>query len=785
MLLSFRVLRAELQKSFASYGKMDPFAVVEWLPAQGEPFEVAHTKVHWNGHMAPQWDHTCRGQPYGGRGLGDKVEVKVLEANVTTKSVFLGSATALVDDLLDGEIDADVSEIVGALHKLPLVNNGAKVGTVTVQVLLVPAQANGSAHEVLSHVAPDAFVSPVARIGVSGGTAPFFRLLLRRPAPGQSLEHYIGKDLGHAADEVSFYEEARALRQQPGACGLASLLDFTFEYGGIFTSKVEGAGKDSKAKELLVMRNLRDGYATLRLLDIKIGQKTAQAGWQGKSRMSALRQGLVDGLTNSSAEGFRLEGFDGPPKVLASMDPLLDIGGTGNAKVAKKALRIMLQRMHAPEVLMHFVDLHQGPADPGDANLPLTYSPCEVSEMVLHEAALRLAVLVLACRRSPVPQKWIGSSVALAFDSGALPSRDQPEAQIRMRTKVNIFDWGRSELNTMDKYGSMSDKDQADRMEFWRYYVGGVDRLAWEVARAYRHHFGNADRWDEVTFTVIDFDSASENDFMAIVKVPLSRTAEKTVKLRTSMAGTLSTSLGLRAAATLTYSIEWREYPVGSRLRGSWRVTVVRAGNLPRADMLMGGKADPFCEVTAVSSDGHCRFRQQTCVQHGNLEPEWHETLEIPVAASPDHLQAAIDCFAPGLVGDQLDAMFPPEPHRLGHEGRCCDEAIGVWRARLDSFAQVRKTVAFRAPLTVPANLASPGLSSAADGASWADLEPCGQAASLTAASPRLLKESVSATAAAPEGADTFTHLCPKELTQDPRSEQDAKKYCGSDCQCM
>lgn len=99
------------------------------------------------------------------------------------------------------------------------------------------------------------------------------------------------------------------------------------------------------------MRNLRCGSEKHRFLDIKIGQKTAQvvtgdvgrvgwrrvvpekwktdmdghdglfgmrtcqadnpgprqAGWQGKSRVAALRQSMVDGITNSSCEGFRLE----------------------------------------------------------------------------------------------------------------------------------------------------------------------------------------------------------------------------------------------------------------------------------------------------------------------------------------------------------------------------------------------------------------------------------------------------------------------------------------------
>merc|ERR1719191_636797 len=92
-------------------------------------------------------------------------------------------------------------------------------------------------------------------------------------------------------------------------------------------------------KDVLVMRNLMDGATKLRLLDLKMGEKTAEAGWKGKSAFAALRQGVVDALTNSEAEGFRLEGFDHPPKALLSMDPLLDFGGSQmfSGKALKKA----------------------------------------------------------------------------------------------------------------------------------------------------------------------------------------------------------------------------------------------------------------------------------------------------------------------------------------------------------------------------------------------------------------------------------------------------------------
>eukprot|EP00438_Fugacium_kawagutii_P009837 Skav202170 [mRNA] locus=scaffold482:9512:22783:+ [translate_table: standard] len=140
------------------------------------------------------------------------------------------------------------------------------------------------------------------------------------------------QDLSHAEDEVTFYEEALALKRQPGVAGLGPLLSYTLEYAGVLT----------------------------------------HAGWQGKSRVAALRQSMVDGITNSSCEGFRLEGFDGRPPALESMDPLLDLGMTGNAKMAKKAPR-------GAEAMPWWSDVPE-------AQLQTQLSATEVAEVVCHEA---------------------------------------------------------------------------------------------------------------------------------------------------------------------------------------------------------------------------------------------------------------------------------------------------------------------------------------------------------------------------------------------------------------
>eukprot|EP00960_Hanusia_phi_P012211 356171-Hanusia_phi.AAC.5 len=58
----------------------------------------------------------------------------------------------------------------------------------------------------------------------------------------------------------------------------------------------------------------------------------------------------------------------------------------------------------------------------------------------------RMSELCKYFEQVPVPQKWIGSSVALGFDACQLPRRDNSLAKEIDKVIVNIFDWGRSEL---------------------------------------------------------------------------------------------------------------------------------------------------------------------------------------------------------------------------------------------------------------------------------------------------------------------------------------------------
>jgi len=667
-LFVIRVLRAELHKSFDMYGRMDPYAVVRYKPQSGKNKKLSTTATHWDGHMKPVWDHACPGLDFQSCNIRDQVVFEVYERNFGMLGMpsFCGDAFTSFEELLrDGQSDDSSS---GSFRELTLNNKHGKTGTICVQGLLVSKEHTlARSSTIPTRVASDMFKVPVKRMGVSGGTAPFFNLELEHPGPNQSKEYFIGKDLSRAADEIAFYEETLTLQKDPDS-KMNRLLAFTFEYQGVFGCHEEGWEHGEKM-DLLVLRNLRDGCKRHRMIDLKIGQKTSQGGWQGKSYLHAIRQDLVDGMTNSVCEGFRLEGFDGRPSTLSSMEDFVDGAISKGNKIAKKANRLMLQRMSSPEILMHFFDLHKdhSPTDP--SSISTVFSPSEFDELIIHTMACRLIELAIACRQCPVPQKWIGSSVGLGFDCGYLPPRSTSEVEIRMAAKVYIFDWGRSELNTVRKHMLLSDSDKRDRAKFWRFYVGGIDRLAFEVSRFYHHHFGTSG-WEKFMLSVFDFDSCSSNDFIGNVTVEAKPTPLTTAQLH-APGGSPVVDKITGNPSTITYSIDWLPLPQTSRLDGVWQVRIVRAQNLQRMDLSkLRGTSDPFVEVIAISGDNKKCSRGLSSVLKETLNPEWDETFEIPVARADGALLAGINSISKGFSGDALDdILLPPLIDLQSHSG--------------------------------------------------------------------------------------------------------------------
>uniref|UniRef100_A0A7S2A4M6 C2 domain-containing protein n=1 Tax=Trieres chinensis TaxID=1514140 RepID=A0A7S2A4M6_TRICV len=543
-------------------------------------------------------------------------------------------------------------------------------------------------------VDPTLFVLPAQRLGVSGGTAPFFALQLRDPPPGKSADRYIGKDLSHATDEFDFYEKILRLRQAaeddreswvgPNRA-LLPLLEYAFEYAGVLTAQEatdesDGGANEEKTIDLLVMGNLRSGKQKLRMLDLKMGHLTAQGGWQGKTHIRAARQNVMDAATNSTTEGFRLEGFDGMPDAIKSRletaDVLKLMGEKPSPEMMKKVARKAMQVMKGDSILSHFTDVHLDGYDNIDISEIGTerYTPTELAEIVLHQTTKQLLGLAVACHGAPFPQKWIGSSIALGYDAGTLPRRS-PSSEEALRASVlcHVFDWGRSELNTHETYDAMTEVEKEDRKKFWGYYCSGVDRLALCSARAYWNRFGNTGGWSTVTFQVKDYDSISADDFMGEATVAVSPTKTGQCLLKGGL-------LGKASMGTLSYSIEWHDAPDESRLKGWWRVHVGQGTGLPIKDHLTKS-SDPYCLVYARSSGGKFKFHQTTKTIEKNLNPTWDESFDLPVARSESPLKQEFSVLG-------IDDFTDPKVLKQVLNDDVDKSSFSSWSSRLEKSAR-------------------------------------------------------------------------------------------------
>ncbi|CAD7935479.1 unnamed protein product [Amoebophrya sp. A120] len=121
-------------------------------------------------------------------------------------------------------------------------------------------------------------------------------------------------------------------------------------------------------------------------------------------------------------------------------------------------------------------------------------------ERVLRRLLVQLMETLRAVRRLPAPQQWIGSSVGLGFDLEGVSERAILEDPVisnprrddaGIRVLVKIFDWGRSEFNTVDVMNSLGAEDRESRLLYWRYYLQALARLCFELSRHYLHRFGH------------------------------------------------------------------------------------------------------------------------------------------------------------------------------------------------------------------------------------------------------------------------------------------------------
>jgi len=544
------------------------------------------------------------------------------------------------------------------------------------------------------------FETPMPAMGMSGGTASFFKAILKEnanisecPEVKESRQYWVAKDLERARDEVGFYEAAMMRKNKPGF----DVLKWMTPYKGL--CKAPCMAKPDKPSDITVMllRNGRDGFKCCRMLDIKIGWATAVAGWQGKSAFGAWKQKILDSQTNSTEEGFRLEGFDNPPPSLKSVERLI---ATGNTPVAKKAHRFNLQRLAATEFVSFFLDMHGASrssfaaqeakagrkmveAAPRDRE---SLSEVEHQETILLQCIQELSQYIKACRNVSVPQQWIGSSIMLAFDSEEVPKR----GDVRNLARVHIFDWGRSELNTPAVHDSLSPEEQKERHQYWGYYCTGVAFLLFDLVSLYVGRY-----WykpEAVAFSLWDKDKVTNDDLIGVCTLPLIGRKQVLLEARPLKTATGSPAkagglLGLfRKETKLEVSVEPVKMRSDSRFETVWCASAHGTKNVPRMDAL--SPTDAFVEV-ATTSDSNSELediiRQDPqylnhlrCTAHRTTvavdegAPVFNEGFEVGVlkkASRRELLDAMAGILGKDATEEQVMKLFPPSVKDLDGTG--------------------------------------------------------------------------------------------------------------------
>jgi len=316
------------------------------------------------------------------------------------------------------------------------------------------------------------FKEPCIPVCTSGGTAAFFHVVYRedQQPEGKEAEHYVGKDLSHASDEIDFYESLRIAADQDSR--YASLTEMTMDYPGICRLFCKDPKEDKLAvRLLLLLENLWNGYDKMRLVDVKMGAETSVACWKGKSRLHAWKNARVDQRTNSLVEGFRLEGMECPPRAIQDRIDAVNQGSNRmRAKIisGKAAKRFLLQRLRAHEFLAAWCDVSAlGPGSEHHAHGAIWAAVEQVGKL-----------LRVACDL-PVPQQWIGSSIAMGLEVGKLSKTPH--------VTVKVFDWGRAELSSVAQFEALAPDQKKERWRFWRQYIRACSRFYWELCRIATH----------------------------------------------------------------------------------------------------------------------------------------------------------------------------------------------------------------------------------------------------------------------------------------------------------
>jgi len=369
-------------------------------------------------------------------------------------------------------------------------------------------------------------------------------------------------------------------------------------------------------------------------------------------------------------------------------------------KVGKKTRRFALQRLVAEEFLMHWIDFADlQPLGDEASNL----LPVEYSEVILFDAIGQLAALCKDTLSMPVPQMWIGSSVALACDGGALPERSRALQALRERAafaggadaglaRVQVFDWGRSELNTVRSHALLSKEEQKMRETFWRLWKKGPLRLLFDALNMYTTQFGSWYAEEGTTeprtvlIKVMDEDSHDASDLIGEASLPLEPTnGPVTLSLSLTLRGNVA---DIRAhKSEVTVEISRSQPPQDSRLAEIWHVTVHSVSDLPKMDWM--SDSDPQVVVLVAPTMRGCYRKNFTPVVYNDNNAEFVCRLDYGVART-DVLDSVFSMLSLALeqhLDPECIPMFLPKVTSLPRWRGPKNEDFENFLAKLPAFA--------------------------------------------------------------------------------------------------
>jgi len=341
-------------------------------------------------------------------------------------------------------------------------------------------------------------------------------------------------------------------------------------------------------------------------------------------------QGLLDGLKLAS-QG----------QVTGMLRPML---------AKKKLNRFNLQRLRAHQYLSYFLDLHMTGEDERPALQHYStgagvqeLSVVETQELVLLSCIQKCAGLLNACRQVPAPQMWIGSSVMLCFDAKFKPTRDalkNLEQLLSDISRVHIFDWGRSELNTEQSHKHRKPEEQDLREKYWSFYCGGIARLFFDLCCLYVGRYWHPKKSLVVGLYKTDFIS---EEVLLGCSIIAAASGRKEHTLRTPDGSTLSVGLLNAQPSTIDVAVHALPLPPQSRFEEVVVVRANRASNVPKSSLgsshyvaTVCGVPDDPAEVTRKLEEMEtrcCAFfgmvDQQTTPKTSGCEDVWDEEFEV------------------------------------------------------------------------------------------------------------------------------------------------------------